>query len=141
MASWISCWCLLVRRTRICALPMTPAPVPQTTPTCPISRLWLSVFRPPVSLWCLDVRAAAWSGSTAETGTDELTAGERRDLSKNETTGFDGKGEKQHEGFPGQSGRCDGSSKRHWTCAGRKERARGDEGRAGRCRGECPQAG
>ena len=25
--------------------------------------------------------------------------------------------------------------------AGRKERGIGDEGRAGRCRGECPQAG
>jgi hypothetical protein len=49
------------------------------------------VFRAHLSLWRLDVRAAAWSGSTAETGTDELAAGERWDLSKNETTGFDGR--------------------------------------------------
>ncbi len=53
------------------------------------SRLYL-VCRAPVSLWRLDVRATAWSGSTAETGTDELTTGERRDLPKNETTGVYG---------------------------------------------------
>src|SRR5207247_6653826 len=65
---------------------------------CDYLRLCL-VFSALISLWGLDVRAAAWSGSTAETCTDELTAGERQELSKNETTGFDGRGEKQHEGF------------------------------------------
>ena len=99
------------------------------------------------------------SGSIGETGTDELTAGERWDLSKNETTGFDGrrlfqqaakgeecvcrreKGQKQHERVPGQSGRCHRSGQRHRTCAGRKVCGIGDEGRAGRCRGERPLAG
>ncbi len=41
------------------------------------SRLHL-VCRAPVSLRRPDVRAATWPGSTAETGTDELIAGERR---------------------------------------------------------------
>ena len=54
------------------------------------------VCRAPVSLRRPDVRATAWPGSTAETGTDELTACEGQDLSKNETTGFFAKGSCSH---------------------------------------------
>jgi len=41
-ASWISCWCLIARRTRIYVLCMTPTSVPPTTATCPPSRGWPS---------------------------------------------------------------------------------------------------
>lgn len=50
------------------------------------------VCRAPVSLRRLDVRAASRPGTPAETGTDELTTREGRDLSKNDTAGFDAKG-------------------------------------------------
>ena len=50
------------------------------------------VFRTRVSPGSLDVRATAWPGTPAENGTDELTACEGQDLSKNETAGFYGIG-------------------------------------------------